>query len=63
MIELIYTLRSGGTQKKLVNPTSISEVEEDPRKDVQSRTIVKMANGDKFYCTNTYEQLQAQFNK
>ncbi len=60
MIVLNYTTRDGRVLKKAVNPDQIVEVELDPRPDSKSKTIVKLRGGDKFYCTNTFEQLTGQ---
>lgn len=63
MFELLYTTKSGSIMRKMIQITAVLEIEDDPRQGVLSKSIVKLSNGDKYYSTHTYEELQQKIMK
>ena len=62
LLALTLTYQDGRTHSKMINTSQVVEIEADPREGAPSKTIIKTVDGRKLYCTNTYDDVMAQYN-
>ena len=57
LIQLEYTKQDGTSKFRIVNIRLIDSIEADPRPNADSKSIVKLSDGTKLFCTQTPEAI------